>query len=239
MAGGFQASPQGDDWIALKFQALQAQIDALKTAANIRNSVISNGGQIKVLDDNGNVVVTLGHDSLGNRGAAFTSPAGIDMLDFGTVAGGTPALEILDSTGNECLVTDPNGDGSGLWWPWIPIMMAPMTISTWPFNTSGSFVTVAQGASPTTSQRIFVACRTICDSGATAGQVRLMVNNSQVGSTIAVTTSAGEADFGPIAHGVNSTTDAFIEVQTRVTAGAGNCRAIPYWATWINSTDTP
>jgi hypothetical protein len=219
-----------------KFDSHQRQLNAIRTAPAIRNAVISAGGQLTVLDNSGNVVGQLGHDSFGNRGFSLSSAAGVVMFDFGILGVGNPGLAILDSTGNECLVTDPNGDGSGLWWPWIPITMAPMTISLWPFNTTGSFVTIAQGASETSSQRIYMACRAICDSGATAGEARLLVNGSQVGSTVSIGTSAQDAIFGPVNHGVASTTAVIVSLQTRVTAGAGNCRAIPYWSTWINST---
>lgn len=236
MGGPYKAIPGGNDWLAAKLADLQRQIDTLKTAGNINNSVISNGGQLQVFDSNGNIVVTLGHDSLGNRGMSCTSPAGIDMFAFLiNPISGNPEIGMVDSTGFLVAASDHNGDGTGMLWPYMPITMAGMTISQWPFNTTGTFTTVSQGGGWKMSQQILVMCQTICDGGATAGQARLLVNGHQVGSTAAVTTSIATAIFQGFVTADAPTDSEFIEVQTRVSAGAGNCRAQPYVASWVEA----
>jgi hypothetical protein len=251
MGQGYQAQPEGMAGFAKKLADLQRQIDDLKAAAPIRNAAISggagltlngggsvtvDGGDITVLDTNGNQVVKIGHDTAGIRGVAFTSPAGVDMVDFYIEPStGIPFLRVLDSTGQACLVTNPLSTGVGLGWPWIPFSLAPMVIAQWPYNTTGSFVTVAQCVTNRASQEIFVEARVVCYSGATAGQARLLVNSVQVGSTATVGTGVTDANFGPAAAAGNIGTNQFVELQTRVTAGAGNCAAQAYGGYWLQS----
>lgn len=235
MGGAYRSIPGGNDWIAAKFKAMQAEIDALKTAGNINNSTISNGGQLQVLDINGNVVATIGHDSAGIRGMALTSPDGVDMLDFFIQPiTGIPFLRILDSTGQACFVTDPTGAGFGIGWPWLQIPFGSNITSLWPGWNTSTFSTIANAGTNKASQSLFVECGAICDSGATAGQIRLLCNGNVVGSTINVnTTGTGGAQF--TAHTVENIGDyCFLELQARVTAGTGLCKAEVHQAIWTS-----
>ncbi len=234
MGQGFQARPEGMDAIAAKLRDLQAQIDALRGAAPNRNSAISDGGDLTVLDPNGNQVVKVGHDSSGSRGFALTSEAGVDMLDFGisTLTPGRPVLDLNDSTGALAFATDPANDGTGIFWPFMQAPFAPMTIALWPFNTTGTFTNVAQASSYRFSQAFTAYARLVCDSGATAGQARLLVDGVQVGSTATVGTSVTDGIFSGLTGGLIRS-PAFLQIQTRVTAGAGNCRAQVYFASWV------
>lgn len=234
MAQGYKAQPKdGYEKLVKEIDRLNRRVDALTTAASNRNASISDGGDLTILDTSGNQVVKAGHDSAGARGFSLTSENGVDMLDFGiaTATPGRPVLDLNDSTGALAFGTDPAVNGTGIFWPFMAAVMGNMTITQWPFNTSASFVTVSQGSSYRFSQGIIVAARIVCDSGATAGQARLLVDGSQVGSTVAVTTSVGDANLFGLTGGIIRSA-AFIEVQTRVTAGAGNCRAQVYEAYW-------
>lgn len=236
MAGGFRTNPSGDDRVIARIKALEAQVKKLTNPGSINNSVIGNGGQLTVIDEDGNVVATIGHDSTNDRGVAFTSPAGVDMLDFFVQSGtGEPFMVINDSKGNQAFVTDSGGDGTGIWWPQLPIVFGNMTISNWGSTSSGSFSTIHQAQVFAPSQGIYVVCRSIANSGATAGQARLLVNGSQVGSTASIGTSFADATFGPALHGVADLALCLIELQARVTAGAGNALLEPYQANWRNS----
>lgn len=54
MSGPYKPIPTGNDWIAAKLADMQAQIDALRTAGNINNAVVSsNGGSVRSADFDG------------------------------------------------------------------------------------------------------------------------------------------------------------------------------------------
>lgn len=243
MAQGYKPQPKdGFEKLVKRIAELERRLDALTTAASNRNASISDGGDLTVRDTNGNQVVLAGHDSSGNRGFALTSPptgghpTGVDMLDFAVTPAGLTTLQLVDPSGLAAFAIDSLGNGSGIRWPWIQTSFAPMITSLWPGNTSASFVTVAQLGSNAFSQKFWADCRVICDGGATAGQVRMLINNVQVGSTGTVGTTASEVQFGPatMPAGTNTQDYTFIELQARVTAGAGTCRIQCYQAEWLN-----
>lgn len=236
MGQGYSTRLTGAAATAARARQQRHQANRLRTQAPAGNTSISDGRELIVKDTDGNRVVGLGHDSLGNRGMSCTSPAGIDMFAFLiNPISGNPEIGMVDSTGFLVAASDHNGDGTGMLWPYMPITMAGMTISQWPFNTTGTFTTVSQGGGWKMSQQILVMCQTICDGGATAGQARLLVNGHQVGSTAAVTTGIATAIFQGFVTADAPTDSEFIEVQTRVTTGSGNCRAQPYVASWVEA----
>jgi hypothetical protein len=238
MGQGYKARPEGMAAIAKRLDDMQKQIDALRNASGIQNGSIDNGGQLVVKDVNGNQVVKLGYDSAGVRGAALTSPSGVDMLNFYVQTGtGLPYLVILDSTSNLALATDSDGDGSGLYWPWIPVPIQTQKIANWPSTNSTSFDTVSSGGSYKFSQRLHVYANVICDGGATAGQARILVNGTQVGSTVNVSTTLGTTFMGTpdFASNVLAADYAWLEIQAKVTAGSGNCRVQVFECWWTSS----
>jgi hypothetical protein len=239
MGQGYKARPEGMAAIAKRLDAMQKQIDALRNASGIQNGSIDNGGQLVVKDTNGKQVVNLGYDAFGDRGAAFTAPNGNDMLDFYVQSvTNLPFLRINDSTGTYVLITDADVAGTGLAWPWIPVVVQTQKIANWPSTNSGSFDTVASAVSNVFSQRLFVGGSVVCDGGATAGQARVLVNGSQIGSTMSVNTSVNIVDFGtPDFPGTAANQPVSIDIQCRVTAGSGNCRAQIFSCWWMQALD--
>lgn len=236
MGGGFKHRPEGMDGLLARIEALEARVQSLTNAPPIKNSAI-NGGSLIVLDDLGNVVARIGQTILGERGMSLVTPDGVEVLTYTArnAITGLPLMALQDNLGNVVTGGDSAGPNGGIFWPWLLIPFGGMTISQWPFNTTGSFNTIAQAGTSQASQRLFVECRTICDGGATAGQVRLLANGNQVGSTVAVGTGVGDAAFnGLVTDYVGMGGYEFLEIQTRVTAGAGNCRAQAYQAQWMN-----
>lgn len=106
MSGPYRPIPDGNDWIAAKFKAMQTQIDTLQTAANIRNSVISPGGTLTiqegalvVTDASGDVIVRVGLLGGGLHGVEVSDNNGVIQERFGELAAGGYGLEQVGDDG--------------------------------------------------------------------------------------------------------------------------------------------
>jgi hypothetical protein len=84
------------------------------------------------------------------------------------------------------------------------------------------------------SPKLLIAVQHICDAG-TTGEVRLTVNGTQVGSTVAsAALTVNTASFGTPALLPGAIGDPMtVNVDTRVTSGTGACRArVAYALHW-------
>jgi hypothetical protein len=133
-------------------------------------------------------------------------------------------LRAYDGSGRPMLAEDSSGDGVA--WPVAPVPFAGLSWPTWDHNDSGTFVTVAEALTYKSSPRLFVRCRHITD-GTAAGQVRLLANGEQLGTTVDVANlTLGVTTFGTPLALPGAVGDAVtLEVQARVSAGAGKTYA--------------
>lgn len=237
MGGGYKHRPEGMDAVLARLDDLQKQLDALRNAAPIRNSQISDGGTLTVSDDLGNIVARIGQTVLGERGVSFVNPDGVEVLTYTArnAITGLPLMALQDNGGVIVTGGDSAGTGQGIFWPPLMIPFAGMTIAQWPFTTSGSFTTIAQAASRQTSQRLHVVARAVVDGGATGGQAKLVANGVQIGSTVTFGVGVVDAVFdGLVTDYANMGGYEFLEIQARVSGGAGNARAQVYETRWEN-----
>lgn len=127
MGAGFKASPQGEDWIATKFKATQAQIDAMRTAANIRNSKITGGSGLTIEDPSGqSIQLLVGPDGVSRQ--LFSPPTADQVGDWvasigfdpdGAYGGGelffnsigSPISSFLDQPAQTAFMSLGSGDG--------------------------------------------------------------------------------------------------------------------------------
>lgn len=235
MGQGWSTRLTGAAATARRSRATQHQLNRLRTQAPLGNSSISDGRQLVVKDTGGNIVAILGMDAIASRGATFLTPTGRPMMDFGIdPTTGIASMYLADTTGFATIQSDSTGLGTGLAWPWIPIPMIDIShTAAWPVNTSGTFTTVSDGGTTVASQHLYVEVLTLCDGGATAGQVRVLCNGNQVGATRAIGTSVGDVVCeGNVVDLMGA--PALIEIQTRVTTGTGNARIQPFHCMWMN-----
>lgn len=141
-------------------------------------------------------------------------------------------ISLLDSNGTSLFAEDAAGAGAG--WPLAPIPFGGMSWPTWDNNTTATFATVASAVTYKSSPRFVVAVKHICDAS-TAGEVRLMVNGTQVGATAtSAALTVNTATFGTPAALPGNVGDAMtINVDARVTSGTGKCYArVAYALQW-------
>lgn len=151
------------------------------------------------------------------RRSPFTN-TGIAILP---VLGGQ-RVTISDSGGADLLREDDGGLGAA--WPLAPVPFAGISWPTWDSNSSASFTSVASAFSLKSSPQLLVTVRAICD-GSAAGEVRLVCNGVQLGAAGVPNLSMTTATFGPSTPDGAIGSDLDLQVDTRVTSGAGRCYA--------------
>ncbi|WP_374969927.1 hypothetical protein [Terrabacter sp. BE26] len=129
-------------------------------------------------------------------------------------------IALADSDGKPLLAEDAAGSGAA--WPLAPIQFRGLSWPTWSNNNGAAFVSIEAATTYKTSPRLYVSVQGICDSTA-AGEMRLLVNGTQLGATVALPNLAlTGSTFGTPAALPGAIGDGLsIELQTRVTSGTG------------------
>ncbi len=202
-----------------------------------RGVKITGGGALRVVDDSdAHVVGYIGglpayynrSDGSAQPGVALFREDGtiaMSMADENaTVAPYKQSLQIFDRQGIVIVADDTNG-GKGLANPWVDggVILGDTNTARWPQTTSASFVSVAFGWYRIQNPRVQWDIQYVADA-ATAGQVRLMVNGTQVDATQTVGTSFGLwTSYNIAIPGAWSVGDIVgVDIQARRTSGTGN-----------------
>ena len=190
------------------------------------------GGSLLMKDTSNRNYLYAGGFTTAGFGLVLYRLDGSPALTFSDIDPLTEQIQIISLTdrGNKALISE-DVSGAGASWPLAPIVFSDLTYQTWPSNTTATFTGVQTALQYKSSPRIYVSAQAICDGTAT-GEVRLMCNGIQVGATVAVPNLAFvSAAFGTPAAvaGAIGTTLQF-SLDTRVTAGAGACRAKVFYA---------
>lgn len=230
-----------------RFRALEQRVRQLENAAPLQNATISGGAGLTI-QDLGRFLIERGGSALINdgQGRVLLYAGGLSETVPGVPQGygvflarldGSYAMrfsddaddeqvqrwKFYDRNGKRILAEDPQGDG--LEWPALPLVFANMDYTTWPGTPSTTFTALAQAVAYRQHRRAFVTVRHTTDESTTSGQLRLMVNGTQVGSTISVGFGIGENLVGafdvPGVHGDSTT----YTIEARTTAGPGKVRA--------------
>lgn len=160
-------------------------------------------------------------------GLLTQGPDGFDIASFRSdVATGTTLAIIRDGQQNAVFYTN-NATGEGLGRPWIPGGFYLSRNADWPTVTSGTFETVYRAKTSKQHTRLLVRTWGANDTGGATGQIRVMVNGVQLGSTASTASSAvSEAlMYGDVAGAFG--VELIVEIQARLASGAGGVQVCP------------
>lgn len=137
------------------------------------------------------------------------------------------ALNWYDRGGNVVLADDTNS-GQGIARPYIPGVFYQARSGDWPTTTSTTFETVYRMRLPKQQPRLLLRAWGVSDTAEGVGELRVMVNGTQLGST--VTTAYGtvtEYLFGPTAVDGAHLSTLVVEIQARLASGTGGVQCAP------------
>jgi hypothetical protein len=202
------------------------QVDGNLNVANMGRATFD-GGSLIMLDGHGQQFAYVGDFTSVGYGMSLTRLDGSTALLF---ADNDPTTEQIQTIGlydrNGYAVAAEDLTGAGARWPLAPIQFEDLTWSNWSYNSSATFTAVQQAVHFKSSPRIYFTGQAVCDGTAT-GEVRLMCNGTQIGSTtsLANLTMTG-LGFGTPATLPGAVGDPLtLTLETRVTGGAGKVYA--------------
>lgn len=217
-----------------RLNKLEAEVRELRATRRLEAAsigaggiTVKDGGTVKVIDAAGNTLAVLGDLSsvIGGRrgvwlGRADGSPA---IAVYGTGPDDTGFVGIYDLSGNY-IITDDVYSRRGLGRPYLQLSVGEITAPT-ATTTSGTFTDLLTGRNSVQHPVLYAYVLVRASDGTTAGEVRLALDGTAVGPTIAI--AAGEyafKDVGPFRVPDPGTYGSLkgLAVQARRTAGAGN-----------------
>lgn len=244
-----QYAPGSDrDPLYEEIRALRARVQALETAAPLRNASISDGGQLVVKDRDGETLLLIGRSDDPTLNAPDGRPQMLFQLyrSSGEVAfevfdplpsvdGFQQFVAIRDRAGN-AVVADDTTSGQGLSRPFIPIPFGEYIEYPTSTTTSATFVTMQRASIYKQHPKLLVRLLAQASAAGTTGEVRLWnsTTGEQIGTTLTVGSGAYIETFIGGSDGVvNGAHEDIldIDVQARRTAGAGTIgtRVLTAW----------
>lgn len=241
MAGQQRAKPEGMEWVARQLRDLQRQVDQLRSAAGVRNATISggdgltvkDGGRLRVIDPDGTVLLELGAlPDQPVRGDGKPQVGWIIRRDSGELAGycltnvvgGVQSWSWTDRAGHGVLADDAFSS-FGLASPYVPLVFGPAQTGDWLATTAGTFTALVRADFSQQHPTYWATFQAWADTSGTTGQVRVMLDGVQIGSTVSISNSVvtldtqGGAAASNVWHGARVLT-----VEARRTAGTGQIR---------------
>lgn len=229
-------TPKPDKDIQQVLEALNRRVTNLEQANPLQGGVVISGGGLTAIDPNSGTEVFLEgiipfNDGSGRKQMALLlrrndGSLAMSLADLGTVNGHTFAqsFDIWDIAQN-IIFADDVGSGQGLARPYIPIgFFTDNTVPT-STTTSGSFATlqtlVGYKQHPKVAGQILV----YADVG-TTGTIQLIDQSSNVLFTTNLTSGQfGYVSFGPVALAGTHEQAISLNIQGKVTGGAGKVGA--------------
>lgn len=238
------------------FERLQKMVEdavaKLARSGMLRNASISEGGTFTI---KGGILRILHPASRGGGTGAYFGPiySAIDATYQGTgitvedadgtdiftarsdEATGNPLCVMWDSQQNAVVYTDAGGSGFGLGRPFIPFNFYSARFTADPsVSTSGTFETLWIATAFKINPAAYVAASAYADSGST-GEIRVLVNGVQLGTTQSITSSPASYAFGPSVVSGSIGSYVTVQIQGRVASGAGAIRILPQVGTGFPS----
>jgi hypothetical protein len=181
-------------------------------------------GPVRETDDNTYV----------GTGLLVQDEAGLDIFTARTdEASGNAVCVMWDGDHSAAVFTDSSGVGLGR--PYVPFHFYSARFTDTPqVTSSASFESLWLAYTYKTNPKMYVAASAGADVG-TAGEVRVLVNGVALGSTGVVSSTPAAFTFGPstIAGAVGD--QVMVQIQARVTSGAGSIRVAPQVGTGFPS----
>lgn len=231
-------TPKPDRDLKQVIDALTKRVTALEQANPLQGGVVISGGGLTGIDPTtSNEVFFLGlgpfEDGSGRQQMEtllFRDDGSLafGVADRGTTDGHTHLQNVFikDRAGN-FVIADDTVSGIGLANPHVVAGTLQNTnTSTWPATNASSFTSIADTYVEMQNAAFAWIIQLLADSGTTA-QFELLVNGTQIGTTQTVTAGFGSWSVtnqvlpGPPALG----SFMHIDLQAKVTAGAGSARA--------------
>lgn len=189
---------------------------------------INDGGTLSIYDASGRLAVLAGFAAVsGHTGFATQRPDGSASFQADDSAGGF--VGIFDRAGN-IVVSDDATSGAGLASPHLALgELMDTNVATWPATSAGAFTTIAQCVIERQNPKLAWTIAIAAYGAGVTGQFKLLLNGTQIGSTQSVTnTVAYWSDTDTWPGGTSIFADYSLELQARVSAGAGTAAAQQY-----------
>jgi hypothetical protein len=238
MAGGYAHNPDGLEALARRIRDLERRLDAVQSSTPARNTTISggagltikDGGQFRIIDPDGTVIAEFG--ALPDRAPRSDGKPQVGWIlrrDNGepaaacltNVIGGLQAWQWLDRSGN-VLLADDALSGVGLAVPFLPMVWGLARYTDWPTTTSATFEDIYRCRIIKQHHNIQYALAHTSSTSGTTGEVRVMLDGTQIGTTIS---TGFVISFPTISVDIDAIgghlTSHVLTVQARRTAGAG------------------
>jgi hypothetical protein len=223
-----------------RMENLESALRAAFTTISEGGTLTIKGGRLRVLypaDQGGGDGVYFGDlyaaGEYVGTGLLVQAPDGGDIATFRSdAASGIPLAVIRDGQQNAVFFTD-TGTGVGLGRPYLPFVFYGARFSGDPsLTTSSTFETLWQAFTYKQHAAVYVAAASMADAGV-AGEVRVLVNGVQLGSTQSVSSTAAAHAFGVAAVAGANMASLQVQIQARVTSGAGSLRVFPQVGTGL------
>lgn len=206
--------------------------------------ILPSGTSLTVTDPEGQVLATIGNlgttrgDGEPEQGFIFRRDNGATAI---SVQGGAAAnvgfrqfVAIWDDsvavgadTSNRPVVSTDAASGTGLATPYVPIGLA-VNFEGAPFVTGSAWSDLEVGTFYKQHPKAIVTTRGTTNDAATTGEVRVLLDDVQVGSTTSYAFGIAARQFGPFAVPGKFLSQHTIRVQGRVTAGTGRVQGSSY-----------
>lgn len=149
-----------------------------------------------------------------------------------TSAGYQQFLAVWDRGGN-IIVSDDTNSGQGMARPYLSGGFEPARYADFAFSTtSATFETVAHQYVSKQQPRMRVRVQASMDTSATTGEIRVLVDGVQLGSTSTESFAISTRDFGPAPIAGTHEQLVHVEIQGRITSASGSLKIQPLrWET--------
>jgi hypothetical protein len=241
------------DGLARRLRDMEREIASLKANSLGRNGITvnnadgssvarlgsqSNGGNgIRFFYPDGSTAFQAGRLPDGRAEVTAYRDDGSTAMRVGGNAGQPQLFGVYDrhsaTTGGGPIFSDDTLSGFGLGTPWIPwptFVNTDTSGSGWPRTSNGAWTRVARCLYRAQHPKLYWSGDLYAPVGVTA-EARMMFAGAQVGVTATATNNAfGDFDGISIPIPAGTARDAlvFIDIEARITAGAGDCRVGVY-----------
>jgi hypothetical protein len=171
----------------------------------------------------GNIVSTVDGSYLGT-GELVQKPDGTDIASFSWDASdGTQTVHLHDDQ-NNVIIGNDKVTGQGLSRPLIPGVFYPAQFANFVGTSSTTWVTLWRARMTKQLGQLYVRAWAGNDTSGGTGQVRVLVDGVQFGSTVTTGLTITESQYGPAPIAGDHATSVVVEIQAQMVSGTGTVR---------------
>jgi hypothetical protein len=220
-------------------QIAKKAVDDYVRAGLLNNASISSGGltikggALKVLYSAGQLAVYFGGLMTGGTyagtGILITEPSGTNIASFSyNEVTSTHTANLHDGQGN-VIVGNDSASGQGLARPYVPMSgFGRARYADWTIATSSvTFETLWRGEMLKQHPQLSVATLASADTSGATGEIRVLVNGTQIGTTQTVGFAQTTSLVGPAPVAGTHMQLLAVEIQARLASGTGSIKVEP------------